>query len=289
LKIGNVKYRNRSYIARKINEEILLYSIPSGRNQATNNLNSTDNVVLNDKLFESIKEDHLSPEFSLDSDNDLEFLPCILHPEKIVGVGFNYRQHADETKTELGGNPVLFSKYSDAAAGHRQKIRIPETVHNLDYEAEMAIVIGSHAFNVKEEESHNYIFGYCPANDLSARDLQFLTSQFLLGKTLPGFAPIGPYISTIDEVPDPQNLDISLKLNGETRQNSNTKNMIFTCNYLVSYITRYFPLNAGDIILTGTPGGVIAGSPPEKRTWMKPGDVTEVIIEKLGTLLNEFT
>ena len=288
MKIGNVRYRNRTFIARKINEEILLFSLSKDKKPGPNNQNSTDYLLSNPKLIESLKGDEISPEFTLKSDSELEFFPCIMHPEKIVGVGFNYRQHADETKTELGGNPVLFSKFSDAAAGHRQKIRIPETVHNLDYEAEMAIVIGKKAFHVKQEEARNYIFGYCPANDLSARDLQFLTSQFLLGKTLPAFAPIGPYISTRDEIHDPQNLGISLSLNGETRQKSNTKNMIFSCDYLVSYITKYIPLNPGDVILTGTPGGVIVGYPPEKRVWIKPGDITEVSIEKLGTLLTEF-
>ena len=289
MKIGNVRYRNREFIARKINEEILLYSLPPDRKPAPKNQNLTNSLLSDPKLLESLKGDQISPAFSLKNDSDLEFLPCIMHPEKIVGVGFNYRQHADETNTELGGNPVLFSKFSDAAAGHRQKIRIPETVHNLDYEAEMAIVIGKKAFQVKQEEARNYIFGYCPANDLSARDLQFLTSQFLLGKSLPGFAPIGPYISTSDEIPDPQNLRISLSLNGETRQESNTKNMIFSGDYLISYITRYIPLNPGDVILTGTPGGVIVGYPPEKRVWIKPGDVTEISIEKLGTLLTVFT
>jgi 2-keto-4-pentenoate hydratase/2-oxohepta-3-ene-1,7-dioic acid hydratase in catechol pathway len=288
LKIGNVRYRNRLFIAHKIRDEILLYSSLDGKGSSIMKQNSIGNLASDPELFESIKRDRISADFSLSNEEDLEFLPCVLRPEKIVGVGFNYHQHADETNTVIGGNPVLFSKYSDAAAGHMQKIKIPETVYNLDYEAEMAVVIGKHAFHVKEEEATDYIFGYCPANDLSARDLQFLTSQFLLGKTLPGFAPIGPYISTVDEIPDPQNLAISLTLNGETRQQSNTKNMIFNCNYLVSYITKYIPLNPGDIILTGTPGGVIIGYPPEKRVWIKHGDVTEVKIDKLGSLITEF-
>ncbi len=288
MKIANVRYKKHTFLARKLDEEILLYStLPYDRKGDINSC-STENVMSNYNLLESLKNDEVSYELLLKSDEEIEFLPCVMHPDKIVGVGFNYRQHADETKTELKGNPVLFSKYSDAVIGHRQKVIIPETVHDLDYEAEMAVVMGRQAFQVKQEDARGYIFGYCPANDLSARDLQFLTSQFLLGKTLPGFAPIGPYITTADEITDPQKLDISLKLNNELRQTSNTENMIFSVDYLVSYITKYFPLNPGDVILTGTPGGVIVGYPPEKRVWIKPGDRTEVFIEKLGSLLTDF-
>lgn len=289
MKIGNVRYRNKNYLARQVKDEILLYSSIPSKSTGVINPESTDYLISSSQAIKAIATGEISPETAVTKEADLEFLPCILHPEKIVGVGFNYRQHLDETRTESQGNPVLFSKYSDAVAGHRQRVKIPDNVHKLDYEAELAIVVGKRAFQVKQDDALNYIFGYCPANDISARDLQMLTSQFLIGKTLPGFCPIGPFITTHDEIPDPGHLDISLKLNGESRQKSNTSNMIYSCEYLLSYITKFFPLNPGDIILTGTPGGVILGYPPEKQVWIRKGDVAEVSIEKLGSLVTVFS
>jgi len=289
LKIGNVRYRNKNYLARLVKDEILLYSSIPSKSTGVVNPESTDYLISSSQAIKAIATGEISHETAVTKESDLEFLPCMLHPEKIVGVGFNYRQHLNETRTESQGNPVLFSKYSDAVAGHRQQVKIPDTVHKLDYEAELAIVVGKRAFQVKQEDAKNYIFGYCPANDISARDLQMLTSQFLIGKTPPGFCPIGPFITTHDEIPDPGHLDISLKLNGESRQKSNTSNMIYSCEYLLSYITKFFPLNPGDIILTGTPGGVILGYPPDKQVWIKKGDVAEVSIENLGSLVTIFS
>jgi len=130
------------------------------------------------------------------------------------------------------------------------------------------------------------VFGYCPANDLSARDLQLRTSQWLLGKSLDGFAPIGPYLVTADEVGDPNRLGIRCRVNGELRQNSNTADMIFKCDELISYISRHMTLEPGDVVLTGTPEGVVLGLPPERQIYLRPGDVVEIEIEKLGTLQN---
>ncbi|EQD47828.1 5-carboxymethyl-2-hydroxymuconate Delta-isomerase [mine drainage metagenome] len=189
MKIGNVRYRNKNYLARQVKDEILLYSSIPSQNSGIIFPGSTDKAIASSQVREAITSGEISHDTTVTKELELEFLPCVLHPEKIVGVGFNYRQHADETKTGIQGNPVLFSKFSDAVTGHRQRVKIPGTVHSLDYEAELAIVVGKRAFHVKQEEARNYIFGYCPANDLSARDLQMLTSQFLLGKTLPGFAP----------------------------------------------------------------------------------------------------
>jgi 2-keto-4-pentenoate hydratase/2-oxohepta-3-ene-1,7-dioic acid hydratase in catechol pathway len=135
---------------------------------------------------------------------------------------------------------------------------------------------------VSEADALSYVFGYCTGNDFSARDLQFKTSQLMMGKTCDGFAPIGPWLVTADQVPDPQNLKLECRVNGEVRQSSNTNDMIFGCRTIVSYISQIWTLKPGDIIFTGTPQGVILGYPPEKQVWLKPGDQVTTSIEKLG-------
>ncbi len=286
LKIGNVSYNGKKYLAKRVENAVQLFE--SNSFHENNPVLTTDEVMTSPRLLNSLLNDEITPSFEVEDDIQIEFHPCVEAPGKIVCIGLNYRKHAEETSTTPPGLPVLFSKYNDALAGHRQPVDIPPNVSNLDYEAELGIVIGKTAVNVDRTDALDHVFGYFPANDVSARDLQFLSTQWLLGKTLVGFAPIGPYITTTDEIPDPNSLDISLKLNGETRQHSNTADMIFHCDYLISYISHYFPLNPGDVILTGTPEGVIVGMPPEKRVWMKKGDETEVVIQKLGSLVTPF-
>jgi len=156
----------------------------------------------------------------------------------------------------------------------------------LDYEGELALVIGRQAACVAGEEALSTVFGYAPANDFSARDLQFATSQWLLGKSCDRFCPIGPFLVTADEVPDPGSLRIRTWVNGELRQDAPTSDMIFPCSDLISYISRYLPLEPGDVILTGTPAGVILGKPREQRVWLRKGDVVTVEVEGLGRLTN---
>lgn len=219
-------------------------------------------------------------------ESKLEVLSIVEHPEKIICVGLNYIPHIREASMEIPQFPVLFSKFNNSLAGHKDEIRLPLTAKQFDYEAELVIVIGKEANNVSTDDALSYIFGYSVGNDLSARDLQFKTGQWLLGKSLDKFAPIGPYLVTSDEI-DPSNLSISCKVNGEMKQSSNTKNMIFNCAFLISYISQYMTLKPGDIIFTGTPEGVILGYPEDKQRWLKPGDELEVSIEKLGTLRNK--
>jgi 2-keto-4-pentenoate hydratase/2-oxohepta-3-ene-1,7-dioic acid hydratase in catechol pathway len=221
------------------------------------------------------------------SDEEVRFLPCVTKPEKILCVGLNYISHTSETQMEIPKYPVLFNKYNNALAAHKQKIVLPSSAEQFDYEAELVIVIGREARGVSKENALSYVFGYAPGNDLSARDLQFRTHQWLLGKTCDGFAPIGPCITTADEVGDPQSLQIECRVNGELRQSSNTHNMIFDCATIVSYISQFMTLRPGDIIFTGTPSGVILGMPKEKQqSGLKAGDEVQVTIEKLGTLIN---
>jgi len=212
------------------------------------------------------------------------FGPCVTNPEKIVCIGLNYRRHAAETGNPVPKEPILFNKFNTALNYHGGTIGVSEEdAQKFDYEAELVIVIGRRARNVAEADALNYIFGYATGNDFTARDLQSRSSQWMLGKSLDGSAPVGPWLVTADQV-DGDSLKIECRVNGEVRQSSNTSDMVFNCKQLVSYISRYMTLKPGDIIFTGTPEGVIAGYPKDKQVWLKPGDRIESRIEKLGTL-----
>ncbi|MCU6711288.1 fumarylacetoacetate hydrolase family protein [Paenibacillus sp. J5C_2022] len=219
---------------------------------------------------------------------NLQLGPCVTNPGKIICVGLNYRKHAEETNLPVPEHPVLFNKFSNALAADGEDIVIPKVTTKVDYEAELVIVIGKKAKYVSKEEALGVVFGYCNANDVSARDLQLRTQQWLLGKTCDGFSPIGPYLVTADEVGNPNQLAIRSIVNGEVRQNSNTSDMIFYCDEIISYISQHFTLLPGDMILTGTPEGVVMGYPPELQVYLKEGDNVTIEIEKLGSLTNRF-
>jgi 2-keto-4-pentenoate hydratase/2-oxohepta-3-ene-1,7-dioic acid hydratase in catechol pathway len=210
--------------------------------------------------------------------------PCVPAPGKIICIGLNYRAHVEEMGRTLPETPVLSCKFANALNSHLQPIRGTHLSDQLDYEAELCVVIGKRTSGVSEAEALDYVFGYCCANDISARDLQNRTSQWLLGKTGDGFCPLGPYLVTADEVGDPQRLAIRTVVNGEVRQQSNTGDMIFSCAELVAYISRHFTLEPGDIILTGTPSGVAMGMPG--KPFLRAGDTVTVEIERLGALTN---
>ncbi|MBB6634958.1 fumarylacetoacetate hydrolase family protein [Cohnella thailandensis] len=217
----------------------------------------------------------------------LVYAPCVSDPQKIICVGLNYRKHAEETNAPIPEYPILFNKFANALAAEGEDVPLPVAVTDkVDYEAELAIVIGKRAKNVSREEALDYVFGYCNANDLSARDLQMRTAQWMLGKTCDGFAPIGPFVATADEIPNPNALAISCTVNGEVRQSSSTSDMIFPCDEVISYISRHMTLEPGDLILTGTPEGVVLGYPPEKQVYLKDGDTVTIEIEGLGKLTN---
>ncbi|CAM3578383.1 fumarylacetoacetate hydrolase family protein [Paenibacillus lupini] len=220
------------------------------------------------------------------NESEIDYGPCVPEPGKIICIGLNYRKHAEETNMPLPEYPILFSKFNNALAAHGDAVPLPQATQKVDYEAELAIVIGRTAKNVTVDEALDYVFGYCASNDLSARDLQTRTSQWLAGKSCDKFAPIGPYLVSKDEVGDPNALRISCTVNGEVRQDSNTSDMIFNCQEIVSYISQCMTLQPGDIILTGTPEGVMMGYPPEKQVYLKAGDVVTIEIEKLGALTN---
>jgi 2-keto-4-pentenoate hydratase/2-oxohepta-3-ene-1,7-dioic acid hydratase in catechol pathway len=210
------------------------------------------------------------------------------NPGKIICIGLNYKRHAAEVKMKEPSQPILFNKYNNSLAAANCTIALPpkEISYKFDYETELLIVIGKKARNVSEAEAPNYIAGYCNSNDFSARDLQLETPsvQWMIGKTLDNFAPIGPYFVGADIVGDPHKLKLQTFVNGEVRQDWSTGDFIFNCYQVVSFISKHWTLEPGDIIFTGTPHGVIQGLAPEKRVWLKAGDEIESRIEKLGSL-----
>jgi 2-keto-4-pentenoate hydratase/2-oxohepta-3-ene-1,7-dioic acid hydratase in catechol pathway len=214
----------------------------------------------------------------------IELLAPIQNPPRIFCVGLNYRDHAIESKMEIPKVPTIFFKLNSALTGDKSAIKLPAASAQVDYEAEFAVVIGKEARNVSKENWQEYVFGYTILNDVSARDVQLSTSQWSLGKSFDTFAPLGPSIVTKDEIADPHALQISLLIDGEVLQNSNTRELIFKVPDLIAYISAIAPLQPGDIISTGTPQGVGLGRTPQR--WLKPGETVAVTIDGLGTLTN---
>jgi 2-keto-4-pentenoate hydratase/2-oxohepta-3-ene-1,7-dioic acid hydratase in catechol pathway len=215
----------------------------------------------------------------------VEYLPPVI-PGKIVAIGRNYKEHATEGGSEPPKSPLIFTKFPNSLNAHNAPVSLHSISEQIDYEAELAVVIGRRASKVKEAEALDYVFGYSCLNDVSARDLQFSDGQWVRGKSLDGFAPLGPFITTRDEVPDPQSLKIEGLLNGETMQSANTGMMIFPVAYLIHYISQAITLEPGDVIATGTPEGVgIFRKPPRL---LQDSDVFDVSIEKVGILRNKF-
>jgi 2-keto-4-pentenoate hydratase/2-oxohepta-3-ene-1,7-dioic acid hydratase in catechol pathway len=205
-------------------------------------------------------------------------------PSKIICIGLNYRDHAEESKMAIPEVPTVFAKFSTAVIGPGDAIVLPKNSTKPDYEAEFVVVIGKGGRHIPEDRWREHVFGYTMLNDVSARDYQMATSQWTMGKAFDTFAPMGPAVVTADEVPDPHNLAISLTLNGELMQNSNTGNLIFKVPQLIAFLSSVFTLEPGDIISTGTPAGVgFARKPPR---WLRPGDSATVRVETLGELTN---
>ena len=207
-------------------------------------------------------------------------------PAKIVCLGLNYRDHAAESNMAVPPEPILFSKYATTLIGPGAAIILPEVSHEVDYEAELVVVIGLGGRHIPLDRAMEHVGGYAVGHDVSARDWQLNKpgKQWMAGKTFDTFAPVGPSVVTADEVPDPGALGIRLRLNGQTMQDSNTDQLIFPVDQIVAYLSKIFTLEAGDLIFTGTPPGVgMARQPP---VWLKDGDVVEVEIDGLGILTN---
>ncbi len=211
--------------------------------------------------------------------------PPIPDPDKILCLGLNYKDHAAEAKMDLPAAPVIFPKFRNSLTGPFDDIVAPKvTTAKLDYEVELAVIIGRQAREVSESDALSYVAGYCVFNDVSARDLQLQTSQWAPGKAIDTFAPMGPGIVPASEIPDPQNLMMTTRVNGETVQHESTQQMIFTVDQTIAFLSSFMTLEPGDIIAMGTPAGV--GAMRKPPLWLKPNDIVEVEIEKLGTLRN---
>lgn len=213
--------------------------------------------------------------------------PCVPRPQKIICIGLNYRKHAEESRMPVPKLPVVFTKYANTLIDYGTDVTLGPAGEEFDYEVELGVVIGKKCKNVQQKDALKYVLGYCVANDLSCRDLQFKTSQWLLGKSLDGFLPLGKYLVTADEVKDPQQLRLTCTLNGELRQDSNTSDMIFPVDEIIAFLSQHMTLEPGDLVLTGTPSGVIMGLPA--KVWLKPGDIVKVEVEKLGFTENKMS
>lgn len=217
-------------------------------------------------------------------EESLRLAPCVPAPGKILCIGLNYRRHAAESNVPVPEEPIVFAKLPNSLAASGDDIPLPGVATQYDYEAELVAVIGRRARNVSPADALDYVWGFCNGNDLSARDLQSRSSQWLLGKTLDRFGPIGPWLVSRDEAGDLDDMAIRCTVNGDVRQSSVTGDMVFNVPELVSYISRHWALDPGDIIFTGTPEGVADGRPD--HPWLKPGDEVIVEIGMLGRLAN---
>jgi 2-keto-4-pentenoate hydratase/2-oxohepta-3-ene-1,7-dioic acid hydratase in catechol pathway len=215
---------------------------------------------------------------------DAYWFAPVPRPGKLICIGLNYRDHAAESNMPIPERPVVFSKFTSAVIAPGEPVVLPTTSAQVDYEAELAVVIGRRAKNVSAARALDYVFGYTNFNDVSARDFQFADGQWQRGKSCDTFAPMGPTIVTADVVPDPHKLSIKLILNGKTMQDSNTDQLIFGVPELIEFLSQTITLEPGDVIATGTPAGVgFARKPP---VFLRPGDMMEVEIEHLGKLNN---
>ena len=243
-------------------------------------------------IIKDFDSDNLKTEiFSKIKNTNLETLPeiknsgrigsCINKPGKFVAIGLNYSDHAKETGLKTPTEPIVFMKASSSISGPNDDIEMPKNSTKLDWEVELAIVIGKEAKNISEEEASNHIFGFCIVNDVSEREWQIeKLGQWVKGKSGDTFGPTGPYLVTQDEIPDINNLNLVLEVNGKKMQSGNTKNMIFKTNFIVSYLSKFMSLQPGDLITTGTPAGVGMGMKPQ--VFLKSGDNIKLAIDLLG-------
>lgn len=232
----------------------------------------------------SIQLDKLRSDKVIHPRSGVKLLSPVTRPGKIICVGLNYRDHAEESNMPIPQSPVIFSKFATCVVGPDDSVMLPSTSEKVDYEAELAVVIGRRAKHVERERAYDYVLGYTNFNDVSARDFQFADGQWVRGKSCDTFAPMGEYIATTDEIKDPHQLSIKLRLNGQTMQDSRTDQLIFGVPEVIEFLSRSITLEPGDVIATGTPPGVgFARKPP---VFMKEGDVMEVEIEGLGVLRN---
>jgi len=239
-------------------------------------------AIANNRLVE-LTTDVLAnlPRIPLD---EVTLLPVIPNPGKVLCIGINYATHVRETGREMPTYPMIFTRFADSQTAHLQPIVRPKASHKLDFEGELAVVIGKPARHVKQADALDYVAGYACYNDGSVRDWQKHTIQFIPGKNFPSTGGFGPWLVTSDEIGDPQDLELTTRLNGEVMQHTNTSDMIFDVRKLIEYCSTFTELAPGDVIVSGTTGGV--GAFREPPVWMKPGDEVEIEISRIGILRN---
>jgi 2-keto-4-pentenoate hydratase/2-oxohepta-3-ene-1,7-dioic acid hydratase in catechol pathway len=268
MKLAQIYHQNRLYVAEVVGEKLLP-------------LNHDGYMI------ELIQKEHFPDKVENLSIpiQSATFFPPILNPSKIIAIGLNYMDHASEGNVEIPKTPLVFTKFSSSLTAHKQCICWETSItKQVDYEAELAVIIGKRVNKCSVEKAHDYIWGYTCANDVSARDLQFGDGQWVRGKSLDTFCPLGPWVVLKDELESPNSLDIQCRVNGKIMQNSNTDKMIFSVFELVSFLSYHFTLYPGDVILTGTPEGVGAFRKPPY--YLKDGDTIDVEIESIGCLSN---
>lgn len=254
-------------------------------------VNSTDplKALLTDgDLWEEVREclgSQPRGESSLGDVRELPLLPPV-RPDKFICIGLNYRSHAEEAGMEIPDTPSLFVKLPNAVVGHRSAVPIPRVSHSIDWEGEVAFVVRRRAYHVDLADALDYVAGYTIVNDVSARDYQFKTSQWILGKTFDGFGPVGPVVATPEEVAEPDAIQLTTRVNDVVQQDAATADLIFGVADLVAFLSTVMTLEPGDIVATGTPSGI--GALQKPRRWLTEGDTVTVTVEGVGTLENQF-
>ena len=240
-----------------------------------------DGRILDDVSLAKLR--NLDPTSLQEIDTRARLAPCVAHVGKFLCIGLNFHDHAAETGLPIPAHPILFMKATSSISGPGDDIMRPRNAKQIDWEVELGVVIGKPAKYVTEDEALDYVAGYCVVNDLSERYFQMhLTGQWTKGKSCDGFGPIGPYLLTRDEVPDPQNLDMSVTVNGTTMQNGNSRDMIFSVRQIIAHLSELMTLHPGDIIATGTPAGVGMGQKPDP-VYLQDGDEIVTTIAGLGS------
>jgi 2-keto-4-pentenoate hydratase/2-oxohepta-3-ene-1,7-dioic acid hydratase in catechol pathway len=228
-----------------------------------------------------------APASAIRSEASVEFGPLMTSPPKIICIGLNYTAHIEELKEKAPADPELFNKYNTALNRHNGTVAVSKIpAQKFDYESELVMVMGKGGRNIAQSDALSCVYGYACGHDFTARDLQYKATQWMVGKTPDQFAPLGPWLVTADQIPDPQTLQIQTFVNDEKepRQNMSTAQMIANCARIIAYTSTVISLQPGDVIFTGTPSGVINGYPKEKQVWLKPGDRIRTVISKLGEL-----
>jgi 2-keto-4-pentenoate hydratase/2-oxohepta-3-ene-1,7-dioic acid hydratase in catechol pathway len=268
MKLAQIYYQKRLFVVEVVGDELIPFDFTGDMIE----------LIIRDHYPDKIENQFFPIHSAI-------FLPPVLRPSKIIAIGLNYMDHATEGNAEIPKTPLVFTKFQNSLTGHKQNVSWDQSItKQVDYEAELAVIIGKMAKNCSAQEANEVIWGYTCANDVSARDLQFGDGQWVRGKSLDTFCPLGPWIVQKADIDAPHSLDIQCRINGQIMQKSNTEKMIFPVPELISFLSNHFTMYPGDIILTGTPEGVGAFRNPP--VYLKHGDTMEIEIQSIGCLSN---